>query len=137
MPTDTRTGDARYTYELDALDRVRRVRDRATNAIVAELRYDALSRVAAGATDGQEFERWFAGSTRIHEVSGSGPELRASTRLILCGLRPSVLSTRQVLPTYIRTKAGRRSASPTRPARCWNAIGTTSSAQAQHLPPTG
>jgi RHS repeat-associated protein len=65
----TRTGDVRYTYELDALNRVRRVRDRSTNAVVAEMKYDALSRVAAGATDGQEFERWFAGSTRIHEVS--------------------------------------------------------------------
>jgi RHS repeat-associated protein len=65
--------DARYEYELDALNRVRRVLDRATNAIVAELRYDALSRVAAGTTDGQEFERWFAGSTRIHEVSGLAP----------------------------------------------------------------
>jgi RHS repeat-associated protein len=65
--------DSRYTYELDALNRVRRVIDRATSAIVAELQYDALSRVAAGATDGQEFERWFAGSTRIHEVSGTAP----------------------------------------------------------------
>jgi RHS repeat-associated protein len=72
-PDGTRTGDVRYTYELDALNRVRRVRDRATNAIVTELRYDALSRVVTGATDGQEFERWFAGSTRIHEVSGPAP----------------------------------------------------------------
>lgn len=71
-PDGTRTGDVRYEYELDALNRVRRVRDRATNAIVSELRYDPLSRVAAGTTDGQEFERWFAGSTRIHEVSGLG-----------------------------------------------------------------
>lgn len=67
-----RSIDARYEYELDALNRVRRVLDRATN-VVTELRYDALSHVAAGATDGQDFERWFAGSTRIHEVSGPGP----------------------------------------------------------------
>lgn len=66
----TRTGDSRHVYELDALNRVKRVRNRATNAIVAELQYDALSRVAAGTTDGQAFERWFAGSTRIHEISG-------------------------------------------------------------------
>lgn len=72
-PDGTRTGDARYTYELDALNRVRRVRDRATNAIVAELHYDALSRVATGTTDGRVFERWFAGSTQIHEVSGPVP----------------------------------------------------------------
>jgi RHS repeat-associated protein len=69
----TRNGDARYIYELDALNRVRRVIDRTTNVIIAELRYDALSRVAAGTTDGQEFERWFAGSMRIHEVSGPAP----------------------------------------------------------------
>lgn len=67
-----RTADARHEYELDALNRVRRVRDRATNAVVAELQYDALSRVAAGATDGHNFERWFAGSTRIHEAAGPG-----------------------------------------------------------------
>jgi len=69
----TRIGDARYNYELDALNRIRRVIDRATKAIVAELQYDALSRVAVGETDGQEFERWFAGSTRIHEISGPAP----------------------------------------------------------------
>ena len=73
-PDGTRTSDERYTYELDALNRVRRVRDRATNGIVADLRYDALSRVAAGATEGQQFERWFAGSTQIHGISGLGPE---------------------------------------------------------------
>lgn len=72
-PDGARTGDVHYTYELDALNRVRRVRDRAANAIVAELRYDPLSRVAAGATDGEVFERWFAGSTRIQEVSGPDP----------------------------------------------------------------
>ena len=72
-PDGTRRGDVRYTYDLDALNRVRRVRDRATNAIIAELRYDPLSRMAAGATEGQEFERWFVGSTRIHEVSGPAP----------------------------------------------------------------
>jgi RHS repeat-associated protein len=71
-PDGTRTGDGRYTYDLDALNRVRRVRDRVTNAVVAELQYDALARVAAGATNGQSFERWFAGSTRIHEISGPG-----------------------------------------------------------------
>jgi RHS repeat-associated protein len=46
------------------------VLDRTTGAVVAELRYDALSRVATGATDGEDFERWFAGSTRIHEIAG-------------------------------------------------------------------
>ena len=65
--------DAHYQYDLDALNRVRRVRDRATNAVVAELRYDALSRVVAGATNGQDFERWFMGSTRIHEITGGVP----------------------------------------------------------------
>jgi RHS repeat-associated protein len=68
-----RTGDARYEYDLDALNRVRRVRDRATKVTLAELRYDALSRVATGTTDGEEFERWFVGSTQIHEVSGPAP----------------------------------------------------------------
>ena len=62
-----RTMDARYIYELDALNRVSRVRDRVTNAILVEQEYDALSRVAAGSMDGQQFERWFAGSTQIHE----------------------------------------------------------------------
>jgi hypothetical protein len=71
----TRTADVQYTYELDALNRIRRVLDRTTNAVVAELRYDPLSRVAAGTTDGQEFERWFADSTRIHEVSGAAPRV--------------------------------------------------------------
>jgi RHS repeat-associated protein len=70
-----RTQDARYKYDLDALNRVRRVRDRSTGAILAELRYDALSRVSAGSTKGAQFERWFAGSTQIHEVSGALPEL--------------------------------------------------------------
>jgi RHS repeat-associated protein len=70
-----RTGDARYEYDLDALNRVRRVRDRATKATLAELRYDALSRVATGTTDGEEFERWFVGSTQIQEVSGAAGEI--------------------------------------------------------------
>ena len=68
-----RTMDARYIYDLDALNRVSRVRDRVTNAVLAELQYDALSRVSAGSTDGQTFERWFAGATQIHEVSSVGP----------------------------------------------------------------
>ncbi|MBW4027844.1 MAG: hypothetical protein HIU93_10615 [Acidobacteria bacterium] len=68
-----RIGDAQYKYTLDALNRITSVRESATNMIVAELQYDALSRVAAGTTDSQGFERWFAGSMRIHEVSGPAP----------------------------------------------------------------
>ena len=68
-----RTGDGNYLYELDALNRIRRVRDRATNSLVAELQYDALSRIATGATNGQGYERWFAGATRIQETTGVGP----------------------------------------------------------------
>lgn len=70
-----RIRDAQYTYELDALNRVTRLRDVGTNAVVAELNYDALSRVSSGATDGRMFERWFAGVTRIHEVLGPGAGL--------------------------------------------------------------
>ena len=67
-----RTIDRDYIYELDALDRVRRVLDRSTSAVVAELNYDPLSRAASGVAKGQAFERWFAASTKIHEVVG-GP----------------------------------------------------------------
>lgn len=68
-----RLADGRYKYTLDALNRVQKVRDRTTNAVLAELHYDALSRVATGATNGQPFERWFAGTTRIHEATGPSP----------------------------------------------------------------
>jgi RHS repeat-associated protein len=67
-----RTMDARHFYDLDALNRVSRVRDRATNATVVDLHYDALSRVSAGSAGGENFERWFAGVTQIHEIAGPG-----------------------------------------------------------------
>jgi RHS repeat-associated protein len=65
-----RVGDSRYTYELDALNRIARVRDVATKAIVAEMTYDALSRVVSGTTGGIPFERWFAGTDRVQESVG-------------------------------------------------------------------
>lgn len=68
-----RKSDSRYIYDLDALNRVSRVRDRVTGAILVEQEYDPLSRVAAGSTDGQSFERWFAGATQIHEILGNAP----------------------------------------------------------------
>lgn len=67
-----RIQDARYQYELDALNRVTRLRDAATTTVVAELTYDALGRVASGAIDGAPFERWFADTTRVQEISGLG-----------------------------------------------------------------
>ena len=47
-------------------------RDAATNAVVAELEYDAFSRVVAGSSGGSTFERWFAGSTVVQEASIGG-----------------------------------------------------------------
>jgi len=49
------------------------VRDRLTNAVLAELVYDALGRVAAGTLDGGDFEQWYDESTPIHELLGAAP----------------------------------------------------------------
>lgn len=68
-----RLSDSRFKYELDALNRVRTIRDRTTNAIIVELEYDALSRQVTGTTNGLAFERWFAGPTRIQEIAGGAP----------------------------------------------------------------
>jgi RHS repeat-associated protein len=71
-PDGSRTIDSRFRYDLDSLDRVRRIRNAATNAVVAEMEYDAFSRVAAGTSGGTFFERWFAGAAGIHEASSAG-----------------------------------------------------------------
>jgi RHS repeat-associated protein len=78
-PDGCRILDSRYSYELDALNRVTRVRNSGTTAILAEMAYDALSRVASGTTGGRPFERWFLGTDRLQEsASGSGAERQHS-----------------------------------------------------------
>jgi RHS repeat-associated protein len=80
-----RTRDALHDFQLDAFNRVTQVRDRATSALRAELRYDALSRVSAGAIDGQPFERWFAEGTQVHERVGAAAGVRQHLQHVLRG----------------------------------------------------
>jgi RHS repeat-associated protein len=103
--------DARYSYELDALNRVMRVRDATTSAILAELNYDALSRVTSGTTGGQPFERWFAGADRLQESTGgaarqqSGNPLGPGAFLVLDSAGPAFIQQDQRWSTMCVTDA--------------------------------
>jgi RHS repeat-associated protein len=71
-----RTLDGRYRYELDALGRVTRLRDRSSGVLLVQLEYDALGRAAAGTIDGQPFEQWYDTATPVHELVGAAGAAR-------------------------------------------------------------
>jgi RHS repeat-associated protein len=74
-----RLSDGRFTYDLDVLGRVVRVRNASNGAIEAELGYDALSRVAVGSIAGEAFSRWFGGASWVHEIRGTNGEVRQAS----------------------------------------------------------
>ena len=74
-----RASDARLRYDVDALGRVVRVLDGVTGASRARFAYDPLSRVESGTAGGRAFERWFLGTTWIHEIRGTADDIRQAS----------------------------------------------------------
>jgi RHS repeat-associated protein len=66
----TRTADAARHYDVDALGRVVRVRDAVSSNVLAELGYDALSRVTMLAVEGKVLKRWYGAAHWVHEEDG-------------------------------------------------------------------
>ncbi|MGC4044770.1 MAG: DUF6531 domain-containing protein [Armatimonas sp.] len=79
-----RATDGRHIYDVDALGRTVRMREKNSGAILAELAYDALSRPVSGTLAGEAFTRWFAGKQWIHELHpGTGSVRQVSPHPLL------------------------------------------------------
>lgn len=74
-----RASDARRQYDVDALGRVVRVLDGVSGASQATFVYDPLGRVTSGNDGGRAFERWFLGTTWIHEIRGAAGDVRQAS----------------------------------------------------------
>lgn len=74
-----RAADAEHQYDVDALGRIARVRNRTNGAVEAEFHYDPLSRVGSGSLAGAPFARWFLGATWVHEERGASAETRQAS----------------------------------------------------------
>lgn len=68
-----RSEDAEHLYDIDALGRIIRVRDKSTSTVLAEFEYDAFSRLVAGKEEGDPFLRWHTGGKWLHQESGGVP----------------------------------------------------------------
>lgn len=86
-----RLSDDRFTFSYDALGRLRQVRDRATSALEAELKYDPLSRPFAGLAGGVAFEHSFFGGQTV-QVRRAGVLAQISLHGLL-GLGPPAVTT--------------------------------------------
>lgn len=77
-----RIRDDRFVYDLDALNRVRRIRDRATDTILREYEYDAVSRPSVERAGGQTVLHRYIGEQRVQDASGAGLQQRSPHPLL-------------------------------------------------------
>jgi RHS repeat-associated protein len=98
-----RATDGEHAFDVDALGRIVRVHA-LDGTTLAEFGYDALSRLANGAINGESFSRSFAGDRWIEEARGANGSIRQASQHPLW--EQSLCITEQASTFYVHSNAG-------------------------------